>query len=248
MQLRSLPLFSESKRGVPAFLSFTGGQKEFCLLLLREEKVELPLPTDPYRTEMNSLIKNGTLTDEMGVAKFRSPIIEYIATYRLQRSKATMNAATLEELIIRTLCALRASVLRRSFGRGTDGKLLERTWQMEFYRAATMQISDDVCISPDVRHMFGTKGMVDFYVNDSRKWAVEIMRESGLVEEHALRFAPEGLYAVVPIYEKAILCFTEKRSRFELLHDVWYIQCTSEFTGATVIRKDKEPEEITFTE
>jgi hypothetical protein len=48
---------------------------------------------------------------------------------------------------------------------------------MEFYRVATFQISEGVCVSADVEHMFGTRGLVDFYVNDSRKWAVEILRD-----------------------------------------------------------------------
>jgi hypothetical protein len=40
-------------------------------------------------------------------------------------------------------------------GKGKDEKLLERTWQMEFYRAATSLVDSSVCVSPDVRHMFG---------------------------------------------------------------------------------------------
>jgi hypothetical protein len=70
----------------------------------------------------------------------------------------------LEKFIFGTLYTLRFSVLQRSLGKGKDESLLERTWQMELYRAATGLVSKDVCVSSDVGHMFGTNGMVDFFM------------------------------------------------------------------------------------
>jgi hypothetical protein len=46
------------------------------------------------------------------------------------------------------------------------------------FRSATGLVSENTFISPDVGHMFGTTGMVDFYVNDSRKWAIEVLRDT----------------------------------------------------------------------
>jgi hypothetical protein len=114
---------------------------------------------------------------------------------------------------------------------------------MEFYRAATGLVDSSVCVSPDVGHMFGTKGLVDFYVNDSRKWAVEILRDGGSVKQHVLRVGPGGLYSVVPISEKVILYFSAKK-RAPKTVDVWYIQHTPDFSSAKVFRKGKEPVKI----
>jgi hypothetical protein len=50
---------------------------------------------------------------------------------------------------------------------------------------------------------------------------------------------------VVPISEKAVL---EKMRFNEIIPDVWYIHFTPDFTGAKVIRKDKESVEMTFGE
>ncbi len=41
---------------------------------------------------------------------------------------------------------------------------------------------------------FGSaKGRVDFFV-DSKKWAIEVLRNGDRIEEHLARFAPEGRY------------------------------------------------------
>jgi hypothetical protein len=52
-----------------------------------------------------------------------------------------------------------------TFHIGMTLRLLERIWQMEFYRSAMQVLPTDVYILPDVGTVFGTAGYVDFYVN-----------------------------------------------------------------------------------
>jgi len=56
-------------------------------------------------------------------------------------------------------------LLHDSLSVGADGAPLERQWQMEFYRAATVALSDNNSISPDVGRVFGSDGFIDFYIN-----------------------------------------------------------------------------------
>jgi hypothetical protein len=76
------------------------------------------------------------------------------------------------------------------------------------------------CVTADI---ISTKGLVDFYVNDSQKWAVEILQDSGSVKGHVLRFGPGGLHSIVPISEKVILYFMAKKGTPKTVV-VWYIQ------------------------
>src|SRR5690606_19644861 len=99
-----------------------------------------------------------------------------------------------EYFLLRLLSGIKKSFLSNSSKRvGNDGKVLERLWQMEFYRIATSILPSAAFVSPDVGHIFGTTGMVDFYVNDMMKWVVEITREGDCPKEHVGRFTPEGL-------------------------------------------------------
>ena len=87
-----------------------------------------------------------------------------------------------------------------SFGVGKDKRLLERTWQMEFYRVATQVLPNTVYISPDVGADFGSRGFVDFFVDDDRKWVIELLRDGERAEDHENRFKSDGIYAKILQY------------------------------------------------
>jgi len=52
--------------------------------------------------------------------------------------------------------AMNSKTLRNSLGVGKDGRLLERVWQMEFYRAAMQVLPINVYASVDVGAVFGS--------------------------------------------------------------------------------------------
>lgn len=63
---------------------------------------------------------------------------------------------------------------------------------MEFYRIATSLLPSSCFISPDIGHTFGTTGEADFYINDNKKWVIELIREGDRLKQHWDRFQPEG--------------------------------------------------------
>lgn len=97
-------------------------------------------------------------------------------------------AADLEDFIKCTVQRMDRSVLQNTMSLSIDGIRLERMWQMEFYRAALTVLSDANFISPDVGTIFDCKGYLDFYVNDSLKWAIELLREGNRMKQHEERF------------------------------------------------------------
>ncbi|GBB91631.1 hypothetical protein RclHR1_00190044 [Rhizophagus clarus] len=68
------------------------------------------------------------------------------------------------------VCKNESKDIAKSKGVGTDGRLLERVWQMEFYRSSMLVLPADVFASVDVGALYSSKGYLDFYINDKRNW------------------------------------------------------------------------------
>jgi hypothetical protein len=85
-----------------------------------------------------------------------------------------------------------AEVIRNSYCVGTDGRFPERAWQMEFYRAATQVLPDDIFISPDVGTYWGSGGYLDFFVDNDRSWRIELLRDGQDTSSHKSRL--ESVY------------------------------------------------------
>jgi hypothetical protein len=77
------------------------------------------------------------------------------------------------------------------------GILLERAWQMEFYKAVYQVTPLSFSISPDVGKVFGDSGFIDFTVHSPNMdifWGVELLREASDLEKHLNRFTYGGGY------------------------------------------------------
>lgn len=107
----------------------------------------------------------------------------------------------LKTFLFDTFSVMNPKLLNNSSGVGKDNRLLERTWQMEFYRAATQVLPNSVYISPDVGAKFESNGFVDFYVDDGHNWAIELLRDGDKAQNHEDRFKQDGTYS--KIVEKA---------------------------------------------
>jgi hypothetical protein len=124
---------------------------------------------------------------------FISLLIRQICFHRLHASPSSITEpSTLEEFLLQCLNRMKPSYLKNCLGVGKEDKLLERSWQMEFYRIATSLLPSNCFISPDVGHIFGTTGMADFYINDRKKWIIELIREGDRLGAHWGRFQPQG--------------------------------------------------------
>ncbi|CAG8595372.1 1188_t:CDS:1 [Paraglomus occultum] len=148
---------------------------------------------------------------------------------------------TFGEFLVRTIERMRPSVLRDSFGRGVDDCLLERTWQMEWYRTARTAAPEESTISPDVGYVFGSDGFLDFYVDGDYGWGVELMREGKRLGDHAKRFEQGGQYEVIPMNDWAILDFRHHFKRVRnLMPNFWYVLYSDDYKQVTIVRHDKE--------
>ena len=90
----------------------------------------------------------------------------YLQDHLGGQPRAVVEPKTFREFIVLVFGAMNPMTLQKSLGVGRDGRLLERVWQMEFYRAAMQVLPVNIHASVDVGAVFGSNGYLDFYVND----------------------------------------------------------------------------------
>ncbi|CAG8487237.1 5415_t:CDS:2 [Ambispora leptoticha] len=107
-----------------------------------------------------------TIIEKKGKFEFAAPYL--CVLYMRERWEPLAGWENLRSFIIDTFIVMDTKALQKSFGVGKDKRLLERVWQMEFYRSATQVLPNDINISPNVGSDFGSRGFVGFYVDDDR--------------------------------------------------------------------------------
>lgn len=238
-------------RGVPRFGQMSDHQNAICREIILsglytpprgiDEEREMmdveDLPSGSLQTDgLTQLIREGWVCKTGDRVTFSSPVIVYVASIQLFGAyRMNDEISNFVEFLFLCLQRLDPANLRDSLGRGNDDTLLERSWQMEFYRAATTCLGRKSHISPDVGHVFGSSGYIDFYVNGDKQWAIELTREGSEVREHESRFT--GIYALIPMKEKAVIDFRVRPVR-KYVDLVWYVQYdATNYRTATVSRK-----------
>ncbi|CAJ0908723.1 9418_t:CDS:2, partial [Entrophospora sp. SA101] len=141
----------------------------------------------------------------------------------------------LQELIKEALSRINSKALTHNLGRSKDGmRLLERVWQMEFYRAIYSCLPDEMHISPDVGRIFSTDGVVDFYISEPQ-WAIELLIDGIDMKRHHERFQDGGRYSLIPIKSYLILDIRETRTVQKSYPNTWHITPNSDFSIFNVL-------------
>jgi len=96
-------------------------------------------------------------------------------------------------------------------------------------------------VSPDVGHIFGSNGYLDFYVDGDFGWGIELLRDGEKMKEHAERFEQDGEYEDIPVNQYAIIDFRHHSKRVQKLEpNFWHVLCSDDYKQATIVRHDKE--------
>jgi hypothetical protein len=176
--------------------NFTPEEEELCDRVFRgpiDIRQSYNTSGDPLGEEKR-LVKTNILSEQDGKLDFASPYLR--ALYLQRRWESTTRPENpprdFKSFLIGTFTNMNAEAIQNSYCVGTDGRLLERAWQMEFYRAATQVLPLDAFVSPDVGTHWGSKGYLDFFVDDGRSWAIELLRDDENASGHNSRF--ESIY------------------------------------------------------
>ncbi|CAG8436596.1 9373_t:CDS:2 [Diversispora eburnea] len=141
---------------------------------------------------------------------------------------------TLQDLAREALSRMNSKVLTHNLGRSKDGmRLLERVWQMEFYRAMYSCLPDEIHISPEVGRMFATDGIVDFYISEPQ-WAIELLIDDNNITLE-LASPQRGRYSSIPIKSYLILDIRETRTVQKSYPNTWHITPNEDFTTFNVL-------------
>lgn len=157
-----------------------------------------------------NFVRTGILTMVDNKFQFSAPIMRMILIHRLFTAPGgslRSESISFQEFLIRTIERMDPSMLQTSLGLGQTSRLLERTWQMGWYKAATTAVPSHATVSADVGAIFGSVGYLDFYVNGDLNWGIELLREGDRMKQYAKRFIEDGAYAVIPLKEWVIIDF-----------------------------------------
>lgn len=190
------------------------------------------------------LIRAGILARVKTNLEFSAPIIRTIFIQRIHGApREKITSSDFPTFLVGCIQRLRPDTLKSSLSIGADKALLERQWQMEFYRVATTLLPEKAHISPDVGRVFKSEGFLDFYVNGKLQWAIELLREGYKSTEHSDRFEKGGLYYVMrkKIKHIAIIDFRAKDiSKSNMQEHFWYVIYNSAYTHVTIKRLGHE--------
>lgn len=151
-------------------------------------KTEL-LKTDGVTPRLLTYLeKSGQVVINKDAVHLIAPLMHFYWCSRLRTSKSSDGPQTIDELVTELIEAIDPEVLQSSLSRAPNSPHLEAAWQFEVYRAVHSRFPASVNISPGVGHGYDTAGAVDFVVNGTRGWAIEIMREGDRRLQHLARF------------------------------------------------------------
>ena len=150
-----------------------------------------------------SLVLKGVFVEDGAMNEqyvFSSPVMKRFFTekvFGVPPGRAQENPASLDDLVYAIITSIDYKHIQSSLGKTRKtGILLERAWQMEFYRSS-IQCTCDYVTSADVGGLFGTTGAIDFTVHSldmSVFWGIELLREGNRLEDHVTRFGDDGRY------------------------------------------------------
>ncbi len=179
----------------------------------------MTVPSDERKSALEELCKSGLVCylrnpsddhDAESQFGFACPLIRRAVLQQLY--PANLKSAkppypSVQEFVIACVERFNNELLRdsKSHGEKLTAALLERVWQMEFYRSAVLCVPKGYTVSPDFGAMVGSKGFLDFFVNSELCYAIELLREGKAIAVR--RRSPSSVASLR-------ICFSVSRSRF----------------------------------
>ncbi|PKY43419.1 hypothetical protein RhiirA4_418251 [Rhizophagus irregularis] len=197
-------------RSAPKLYKFNETQKEICEYVYLNKRI-LFLDNDD---NLKNLIKAGIfIVNYLGYLCFSAPLIErsFFQQHYGSKTRANSTPNSLYEFIRRTftiICDESSKILKYSLGTEAeeDKRLLEQTWQKEFYRAGTRALEGKHFLSCEVGPHFKSNGYIDFYVA-GLEWGIKILKEGLNMKGHSKKFESTDEYK--EIIERVTICANE---------------------------------------
>ncbi|KAI9318856.1 hypothetical protein BDR26DRAFT_905194 [Obelidium mucronatum] len=167
-------------------------------------------------TDFLKLQKTGILVDSNGLVCFSSIIAKRYFLNWLFPRRALNNPATLIDLVRLCIEFMSCSMLSKSV---VNGFPKEATFQHLFMEALAKFTAPDCAICPELSKIYpgadqegGTiKGEIDFYLNGSLRWGIELLVSGRTITKHMDRFAANGKYYPLAVNDYVVIDFRQSR-------------------------------------
>ncbi|CAB5379351.1 unnamed protein product [Rhizophagus irregularis] len=240
-------------RAVPNVKSLNRKQLELCEEAYLKGKTSFSNDEDAVY-----LVKTGVLivVEDNRYLTFAAPLLKRAFFQQYYGvSNSTDNIPTdLYQFIVKIFTAMynkqSGNILRKMLRVGSEERILEQTWQKEFYRIGTQVLGRDYFLSYEVGSVFGCEGKIDFYVEEF-EWAIELLRDGEDMKKHKDRFESEEKYEKIVKIAKSIAIIdirsigrsdtcNEAKGVWEMKADFIYVSCSKNFDAFKIESLDKE--------
>ncbi|KAL3659831.1 hypothetical protein V7S43_015133 [Phytophthora oleae] len=160
-----------------------------------------------------TLKKAGIIVEDVDqLVRLPSPLAEKYYSRWLFPNRAVANPSSLHELITKVVGNMSASVLRQSVV-GETNFPKEATFQRIFMEGLALNTHRTCSICPELSRVFSSSptdgdqplridGEIDFYLNGSLRWGLELLVNGDEIGEHMAQFTPEGKYAALNVRDR----------------------------------------------
>ncbi|KAF4027937.1 putative AAA domain-containing protein [Phytophthora infestans] len=161
------------------------------------------------------LKKAGIVFEDGAYVNFTSPLAERYYYKWLFPGRGYVNPTSLYELVRKAIGSMSASVLKQSVVREYDFPK-EAVFQHQFMAALALHTMNTCYICPELSRVFPASprqhsqridGEIDFYLNGSLRWGIELLVNGDRIGEPMSRFATGGKYAALAAKEYVVIDF-----------------------------------------
>jgi energy-coupling factor transporter ATP-binding protein EcfA2 len=196
----------------------TGGLELFLIKCLVRDPTCAPLVgnlNDDETLHLLRLKKAGIVEqDQHGKVLFTSPLAERFYSKLLFPNRAyNYSPQSPQELIQKVIESMSASVLRHSVV-GTDDFPKEAVFQHLFMTGLSLHTPPTCYICPEMSRVFSDfphqpeqhiNGEIDFYLNGSLRWGIELLVNGDKIGQHMSRFEVNGKYAALGVKDYIVV-------------------------------------------
>jgi len=179
---------SASDRGVPTLYSVDEPLRSKLLPYCERVFHQQDLP-DPRAVELRELVSRGILVQQGTRFHFASLIVANVfLRQRFSSRLHTPQFGNIGEFVRSLVAGMSPRQLALGLSFGKDGRPLESLYENEFYRVALEMIPQQYVVQCQVGKSFGSRGLLDLYVNSKFGFGVELLRQDNDLKEHRERF------------------------------------------------------------
>jgi len=169
---------------------------------------------------LDSMVKCGLILNSGCPVNFTSPLAKrYLYHILFDNVRADRNPNCLLDLVLYSIRSMSSSALAQSIAFDTDFPK-EAMFQHLLMNALVRNTARDTYVCPEFSRILSEagesttsniKGEIDFFVDGSLKWGIELLVKGRNVTEHLKRFEPDQIYSSLDCKDYVVVDFRQSK-------------------------------------